>query len=87
MKTHRCRRGEEEKEEGVSIFEKTKAIYRGGRVKNMCGSHNYSKKKTCKNMFFDLTIVQKRLKNVLFVVQTTGQKLLVQSGKYNPDYT
>ena len=60
MKTHRCRRGEEEKEEGVSIFEKTKAIYRGGRVKNMCGSHNYSKKKTCKNMFFDLTTVQKR---------------------------
>jgi len=41
----------------------------------------------CKNTFFDFITVQKRLKNVLSMVQTTGQRLLVQSGKYNPDYT
>jgi len=36
METHRCGR-EEEKEEDVTIFEKMKAIYRGGRVKKTCG--------------------------------------------------
>jgi len=36
METRCCRR-EEEKEEGMTIFEKMKAIYRGGRVKKMCG--------------------------------------------------
>jgi len=30
METHRCRRGEEEKEEGVKFFEEMKHIYRGG---------------------------------------------------------
>jgi len=34
METYRCRR-EEEQEEGVTILEKIKAIYRGGRVKNV----------------------------------------------------
>jgi len=46
MKTHRCRR-EEEKEEGVTLFEKMKVIYRGGRVKKRVGSHNYSQKTFC----------------------------------------
>jgi len=45
---------EEEKEEGLTIFEKMKSIYRGGRVKKRVGSHNYSQK-TCKNTFFNLT--------------------------------
>jgi len=44
METHRCRRGEEEKEEGGTIFEKMKAIYRGGSVKKRVESHNYSQK-------------------------------------------
>jgi len=53
MKTHRCRR-EEEKEEGVTIFEKMKVIYReGGRVKKRVGSHNYSQK-MCKTRFLTL---------------------------------
>jgi len=43
-----------------------------GGLKKRVGSHNYSQK-TCKNTFFDFTTVQKRLKNALFVVQTTGQ--------------
>jgi len=42
---------EEEKEEGVTIFEKMKAVYRGGRVKKCVESHNYSQK-MCKNTFF-----------------------------------
>jgi len=44
-------------------------------------------KKRVKTRFFDFTTVQKRLKNVLSMVQTTGQRLLVQSDKYNMDYT
>ena len=40
-----------------------------------------------KKRVFTLDHRPKRLKNVFFVVQTTGLKLLVQSGRYNPDNT
>ena len=66
----------------MTIFEKMKTIYRGGRVKKRVGSHNYSQK-TCKNTFFYFTTVQKR-----FVCGADHQpKLMMQSGLNNPDYT
>ena len=58
---------EEEKEEGLTIFEKMKSNYRGGRVKKRVGSHNYSQK-TCKTHVFQLDHRLKCLKNVFFVV-------------------
>jgi len=81
METHRCRRREEEKEEGVSIFKKMKAIYRGWRVKK-CAEAIITSKKRVKTRFFDLPTIQKR-----FVCGADHRpNLLVQFRMYNPDF-
>lgn len=56
METHRCR-GEEEKEEGVQMFEEMNHIYRGGGLKKRGETINAGQK-TCRNTFFNLTTVQ-----------------------------
>jgi len=67
METHHCRRGEEEKEEGVRNCEEMSLfIGREGKKKGVKVIN--AVKKTCKNTFFDFTTVQKHLKNVLFMV-------------------
>ena len=68
--------GEEEKEEGVRNCEEMKHIYRGGREQKWWERHQYSQK-----------MCNHRPSNIFFVVQTTGQILLVCSEICNSDNT
>jgi len=81
MKIHRCRRGEEEKEEGVRNCEEMR-LFIGREGPKTCLKTIITVKKRVKTRFYTWIPV----KNVLLVVQTRP-KLLVQSGLYNPDYT